>query len=116
MVTLCFLKKKRFTISRSSDDPPGKVKSTYIAGIVFTPETPGKYHISITGAEFPTDLEIRSGKINPEKSSYLVPSMFISFAIGFLASMLGSKKRSKIQFLIALPISLIMTIIIIFII
>lgn len=116
MVTLCFLKKKRFTISRSSDDPPGKVKSTYSAGIVFTPETPGKYHISITGAEFPTDLEIRSGKINPEKSSYLVPSMFISFAIGFLASMLGSKKRSKIQFLIALPISLIMTIIIIFII
>ncbi len=42
---IVFSKLNRFSISRSSDDPPDTVKSAYSTGAIFTPKTSGKYYI-----------------------------------------------------------------------
>ncbi len=63
-------------------------------------------YINITDAEFPTDIEMKSGMINPTKSNYYLPLMFFWILVGILSRRFASGKTSKKQALIALLISL----------
>ncbi len=117
-----------FTAGGSSDDPPDKIYSSYNSGSIFTPKTSGKYYINITGAEFSTDIEIKSGMINIAKKSnfYNFSFMFsmlimgcwvivgILSNIGILPKKFASGKTSKKQDIIALLISLVTTYIVIY--
>ena len=75
--------------------------------MVLTPQSTGKYHIKITNAEFPTNLHIKSGMINPMKNISVLVVALISLTIVLISIKRPLKEPSKEVVFIALLISLV---------
>ncbi|MBC2708676.1 MAG: hypothetical protein HF975_14750 [ANME-2 cluster archaeon] len=101
---LLFSKIKKFTI-RSSESGTTSSLSDYLT---FIPRITGTHYILVTNAEFPTDIEIKSGAYNIQYDKLFITVLVLSILI--LVILIFIFKRtlysvSKLEVLIAFMIS-----------
>ena len=78
---LLFTKIKKFTI-RSSESGTTTSLSDHLT---FIPRTTGTHYIIVTNAEFPTDIEVKSGVYNIQIDKFFNSIRFINFYMGIFS-------------------------------
>lgn len=102
------------------NDQGALIESSTDTSSSFLPETTGKYNIKIGHVKFPSSLSINSGMINPSKRPFFYYGSFLLWFAVLLIISINFQRNKKIcspsikELIIALPISLIITVLLIY--
>lgn len=114
-----FYQLKAISLSKTDqerrDGQVSLIKSSTDTSSSFVPETTGKYHIEMSNVDFPSSLSINSGMINPTKKPFFFIGSFLIWFAVLLVISINFQRNNEIcspsmrELIIALPISLIIT-------
>lgn len=116
---LVFYQNKYITLFKTDqerqNDQGSIIKSSTDTSSSFVPGTTGKYKIKISQVKFPSSLSINSGMIDPAKRPFFYYGSFLMWFAVLLVPSINFQRKNEIcspsmkELIIALPISLIIT-------